>query len=287
MPTRILHTADVHLTPDAPERTEALAAVLELAEDEDVDVVTVGGDLFDAPEDVETLRADLRNDLFADRPFDVLLIPGNHDVEAYRGDVFFGDSCTVLTDDPFEHWTAPAGDVRITGLPYREEPDEELLLALQDREPFDGTEILLLHCSLEAPFDDYETGDEDTVLVNGGPDDLVALTFLDGDGLAGDHRLVNSALPVDDDAVGRDLFAGTDLHAVAHGDILQWHFHFDTVLVDEGGRLGLHFEEFPKGVTCLPFRAGFEIVAERDEHEDQRGSVEVQTPRDQSGKYRD
>jgi len=36
--------------------------------------------------------------------------------------------------------------------------------------------------------------------------------------------------------------------------ILQWHFHFDTVLVDEGGRLGLHFEEFPKGVTCLPFR---------------------------------
>jgi len=129
--------------------------------------------------------------------------------------------------------------------------------------------------------------DEDTVLVNGGPDDLVALTFLDGDGLAGDHRLVNSALPVDDDAVGRDLFAGTDLHAVAHGDILQWHFHFDTVLVDEGGRLGLHFEEFPKGVTCLPFRAGFEIVAERDEHEDQRGSVEVQTPRDQSGKYRD
>jgi len=129
--------------------------------------------------------------------------------------------------------------------------------------------------------------DEDTVLVNGGPDDLVALTFLDGDGLAGDHRLVNSALPVDDDAVGRDLFAGTDLHAVAHGDILQWHFHFDTVLVDEGGRLGLHFEEFPKGVTTLPFRAGFEIVAERDEHEDQRGSVEVQTPRDQSGKYRD
>jgi len=127
----------------------------------------------------------------------------------------------------------------------------------------------------------------DTVLVNGGPDDLVALTFLDGDGLAGDHRLVNSALPVDDDAVGRDLFAGTDLHAVAHGDILQWHFHFDTVLVDEGGRLGLHFEEFSKGVTCLPFQAGFEIVAERDEHEDQRGSVEVQTPAINPANYRD
>lgn len=158
--TEILHTADVHLRADRSERMEALDAVLTLAETRDVDVVTIGGDLFDRPEAVASLRPALRDDLFSDRPFRILLIPGNHDVAAYRGDVFFGDACTVVTDEPFEHWTAPAGDVRITGLPYRERPDDALLLALQDRDPFDGTEILLLHCSLDAPFEGAETGDE-------------------------------------------------------------------------------------------------------------------------------
>lgn len=158
---RVLHTADVHLTPDRPERTDALEALLTLAEQEAVDVVTIGGDLFDRPEDVETLRPDLRNELFSDRPFRILLIPGNHDVAAYRGDVFFGDACTVLTDEPFEHWTDPEGELRITGLPYTERPDDDLLLALQDRDPFDGADILLLHCSLDAPFESTDTGAED------------------------------------------------------------------------------------------------------------------------------
>jgi len=158
--TRVLHTADVHLTPDYPERKKGLRTLLERAESSDIDVVTIGGDLFDQPESMEQLRTDLRNDLFTDRSFDIILIPGNHDIEAYRGDVFFGDACTVMTEEPFSHWTAPNDDLRITALPYRERPDDELLLALQDRTPFDGHEALLLHCSLNAPFDGYETGEE-------------------------------------------------------------------------------------------------------------------------------
>ncbi|WP_424016183.1 metallophosphoesterase family protein (plasmid) [Halorientalis pallida] len=160
--TKILHTADVHLRSNRPERRDALAAVLSLAADEAVDVVTIGGDLFDRPEDVEELRTDLRNDLFRDRSFEVLLIPGNHDVAAYRENILFGDSCIVMLDEPFEHWTSPEGDVRVTGVPYRERPDDKFLLALKDREPFDGTEVLLLHCSLDAPFEDIETGAEET-----------------------------------------------------------------------------------------------------------------------------
>ena len=160
--TAVLHTADVHLTADTRERMDALRTLLDHAETNSFDVVTIGGDLFDRPEAVERLRTDLRNDLFSNRSFDIVLIPGNHDVEAYRGDVFFGDSCTVITDEPFEHWTAPDENLRITGLPYREYPDDDLLLALQDRDPFDGAEVLLLHCSLDAPFDDHETGAEET-----------------------------------------------------------------------------------------------------------------------------
>jgi exonuclease SbcD len=158
--TRVLHTADIHLTPDDQERMDALRSLLNLAEQEKTDVVTIGGDLFDQPEDVEQLRTDLRNDLFSDWPFEIILIPGNHDIEAFRGDVFFGDSCSVITEEPFGHWTVPDGNLRITGLPYRERPDDDLLLSLQDREPFEGSEVLLLHCSLDAPFDGHETGDE-------------------------------------------------------------------------------------------------------------------------------
>lgn len=159
--TSVLHTADVHLRSDAPERFDALDRVLETADSGNYDVFTVGGDLFDRPEDVESIRTDLRNDLFSNRPFDIVLIPGNHDVDAFRDDVFFGDSVTVLMAEPFEHWTAPSGELRITGVPYVDRPSNELFLALGDREPFDGTEICLLHCSLDAPFDGQATGDED------------------------------------------------------------------------------------------------------------------------------
>ena len=157
---QILHTADVHLRSDSPERTDALRTCLSIAEEERVDVVTIGGDLFDGPEQADDLRPTLRNDLFADRPFPIILIPGNHDEDAFDRDVFFGDACTVLTDDPYEQWTDPAETIRVTGLPYRSRPDDELLVALRSREPFDGTEILLLHCSLEAPFGEIEQGDE-------------------------------------------------------------------------------------------------------------------------------
>jgi exonuclease SbcD len=159
--TRLLHTADVHLRPDADERRDALETVLKRATGAEADVLTIGGDLFDDPATLEELRPTLRGELFSDRPFEIVLIPGNHDVEAFRGDIYFGDACTVLEREPFEQWTAPDGDLRITGIPYRETPDDELWMALQDRPAFDGTEALLLHCSLDAPFED-ETGDEGT-----------------------------------------------------------------------------------------------------------------------------
>jgi DNA repair exonuclease SbcCD nuclease subunit len=159
--TSIVHTADVHLRPDAEERLAALEAVLEVATDRAADVLTIGGDLFDRPADVQDLRSDLRNRFFSDLRFDVILIPGNHDVEAFRGDLFFGDACTVVADeDHFGTWVAPGGDLRVVAVPYREAATDDLLLALADREPFDGTDVLLFHGSLDAPLG-ADDGDED------------------------------------------------------------------------------------------------------------------------------
>lgn len=158
--TRLLHTADLHLRPDASRRLEGAQRVVDRAADGDVDLLTIGGDLFDDPGAVEELRPRLRNDLFADQPFEILLIPGNHDVDAFRGDVFFGDACTVATEEPYSQWTSPDGTLRVTALPYRERPDDDLLVALEDRADFDGAEAFLFHGSLDVPFADREAGTE-------------------------------------------------------------------------------------------------------------------------------
>lgn len=156
---RLLHTADVHLSPEYPERQAALEELLSLAEEQDTDLVTIGGDLFDSAVDAEELRADLRQ-LFSDRPYPILTIPGNHDEEAFREDLFFGEDFQPAVTEPFEHVTIDEADVRITCLPYTQRPTDDLLVAFKEREPFDGTEILLLHCSLEAPFSDRVVGEE-------------------------------------------------------------------------------------------------------------------------------
>lgn len=161
--SKLVHTADVHLRPDAEERLEALAEVVAIAESESADVLTIGGDLFDQPKNVDQLRADLRTEYFSDLPFDVLLIPGNHDVEAYRGDLLFGNRVTVMSEpsDHFSTWTSEDGRLRIVGIPYQEDPTDDLLFALGNRDEFDGNEALLFHGSLDAPIQ-AETGDEST-----------------------------------------------------------------------------------------------------------------------------
>src|SRR5262249_56597435 len=45
--------------------------------------------------------------------------------------------------------------------------------------------------------------------------------LLDRDGLAGDHRLVDAAAPLEHDPVDRHLLARTDAQAIADDDLLE------------------------------------------------------------------
>lgn len=156
----LLHTADVHLAEGHPERLEALEAVIDAAEARDAPVVTVGGDLFHEPHDVDAIRPALRGDSLADRDVEVVIIPGNHDREGFRGNTYFGDSATVLLEEPFEHHHPAGADCRITGVPFVDRPDESLFVELADRPPHDGPEVLLLHCSLDVGLPADATGEE-------------------------------------------------------------------------------------------------------------------------------
>lgn len=154
---KILHTADVHLKEDDSNTVEALEHVLEKAEEQDVDLLTIGGDLFHTPEDAEALRPRLR-DIFKNNSFDILAIPGNHDEEVYRENLRFGNDLDVMTDEPYS--TEMFGDVEIVGVPFTSSMDDELFSALKEKSE-DKTQILLLHCTLDIGFQSGAVGEEE------------------------------------------------------------------------------------------------------------------------------
>lgn len=154
---KILHTADIHLREDAPETVAALKQVLAQAESNDVELLTIAGDIFDSPADAEALRSELR-DLLKDNPFDILAIPGNHDEDVYRDNLRFGNDLEILTDTPCSSVAFDA--IEVIGVPFTSSMNEELFSTLQANES-DLTQVLLLHCTLDIGFQSGAVGAEE------------------------------------------------------------------------------------------------------------------------------
>ncbi|MFB6174292.1 MAG: exonuclease SbcCD subunit D [Halobacteriales archaeon] len=165
---RLLHTADLHL--GRGERSlDALDALLDAAAREEVDALTVGGDCFDSAAAADELRPQLR-ERFTDNPFDVAVVPGNHDADAFRGNVEFGPDVRLLATDPYEvaavgdgevvgvPYRERLGDDEVVGVPYRERLGDDLFFELQERAHEDAA--LCLHCTLDAGFGASATGGE-------------------------------------------------------------------------------------------------------------------------------
>lgn len=144
---KILHTADIHLNEDNNERWEALLRILGLGTKESIDAMAVSGDLFDANIDALKLKTKLRG-ILSDLPFDIYVIPGNHDSRAFEDRAFFGSNIKVINSpgDVFK-----IGDVVVTGLPFRNTREEELYSILRDisaRLDDSGVNLLLYHGEL-------------------------------------------------------------------------------------------------------------------------------------------
>ncbi|WP_123535509.1 metallophosphoesterase family protein [Halosimplex salinum] len=152
---RVLHTADLHLGRGGERSVAALDALLDAAAREEVDALTVGGDCFDSAADADELRPVLR-ERFTDNPFDVVVVPGNHDADAFRGNVEFGPDFRTLSTEPFE--VATVGDGEVIGVPYRERLGDDLFYSLRERADEDS--VLCLHCTLDAGFGAGATGGE-------------------------------------------------------------------------------------------------------------------------------
>ncbi|UCH70612.1 MAG: DNA repair exonuclease, partial [Candidatus Bathyarchaeota archaeon] len=77
-------------------------------------VLAISGDLFDKNVDAENLRPKIR-EVFSGNPFDIVVIPGNHDYSCYK-DMYFGENVTVLTE---LDQTYDSNEVRICGIPFQ------------------------------------------------------------------------------------------------------------------------------------------------------------------------
>jgi len=119
---------------------------------------------------------------------------------------------------------------------------------------------------------------EHPLAVDGGPGHGVAGTLVDGDGLAGEHRLVDGRRPVDHDPVDRDLLARADADDVAHPHPAHRHpvLAIGVGGVDEGRLAGPQLDQAGDGAGGLALGPGLQPPAEDQKGDDQGGHVEVQ-----------
>ncbi|HKK07836.1 MAG TPA: metallophosphoesterase [Gemmatimonadota bacterium] len=145
--TRILHTADLHLADGHPERWEALEAVVAAASQREADALLVAGDLLDRGSDHAALRPRIRA-AFEAFAGEVFLLPGNHDLSAYRPGQDWGPRTHLLVGAPVVE--ARTGGVRLVGVPFPAEPIRfsRLRQELAERLEGEAPAVLVLHGTL-------------------------------------------------------------------------------------------------------------------------------------------
>jgi DNA repair exonuclease SbcCD nuclease subunit len=155
---KILHTADIHLREYGDERWDALQKLIEIGKEEKIGILVISGDLFDKGINAENLRPKIR-EIFSDNGFKIILIPGNHDQDSYKGGLYFGEDTAVLSDSPISF-----DDLRIIGIPFEVMGKEDVLRKLRSLKPVltsDKKNILLFHGELlDAFFSRKDFGEE-------------------------------------------------------------------------------------------------------------------------------
>jgi DNA repair protein SbcD/Mre11 len=146
---RIIYTSDIHLSSASKERLAALEDILKKAGEEKAHLLVISGDMFDSNEEADILRPGLRK-MLSSLPFTIMAIPGNHDMDAYRADMNFGDSIKVLNRHPFE--VLDFEEVRITAVPYENQAFNDLAGPLRESINGKRINILVIHCTLDIPY---------------------------------------------------------------------------------------------------------------------------------------
>ena len=117
--------------------------------------------------------------------------------------------------------------------------------------------------------------DERARSVHGSADDAIAGALLHRNRLAGNHRLVDSASALDNDAVHRHLLARTHAQAVSGLDRVERHVLLSAAALDAARRLRREIEERADRRRGAPARAQLEHLPEQDQRDDDDSGLEV------------
>ncbi|KQC12258.1 MAG: hypothetical protein APR63_11530 [Desulfuromonas sp. SDB] len=157
---KILHTSDLHLTDKKNYRWEALTQLLKIADEQQVELMVISGDLFDSKKAGEHLRTEIRH-LFSQNSYTIVLIPGNHDSEVFNRGFYLGDNVITISD-----YRKPLHlkQVDIWGFPYRKMEKQEVqrqIIEIEDIINRQKRNILLFHGELlDTMFCSEDYGDE-------------------------------------------------------------------------------------------------------------------------------
>ncbi len=157
---KILHTADLHLQQVDDERWQALLTILKTAQEQQVDAVTIAGDLFNQDVRSHQLRDKLRT-VFSQQNYKIIILPGNHDARSFESGLFFGDNVTIITDQKI---LVKLNQTTISGLPFEPVSASKLGVKLdklnQKLDP-NQTNLVLFHGELtDLFFSSSDFGDE-------------------------------------------------------------------------------------------------------------------------------
>lgn len=112
---RILHTADLHLRQDKPERLQALEHIVRMVQSHPCDALVIAGDLFDDAAQATAMRSVVRT-LLERAEVPVYIAAGNHDEDAYSRAADYGRNTHIAAgSDPVE-WQG--GELDIVGVPF-------------------------------------------------------------------------------------------------------------------------------------------------------------------------
>jgi len=161
---KILHTSDLHLKIDSPERWQALDKIVDKAKENAVDILAICGDLFDTKKDASKSYEKLRK-IFSDAYFKTLILPGNHDETFYEEGLYLGDNVTIINQ---ENNIFEFDDVKILAIPFKKEYSSnratvELLNELNTQTSYTKPNILLFHgelVTLTCQPDDFGEGEK-------------------------------------------------------------------------------------------------------------------------------
>lgn len=159
---KILHTSDIHIREYEDESWKTFESLVEIGAEEKIDVFVISGDFFDKKVSFVRLYPEIRP-LLNSVEYEFVIIPGNHDQNAFAVDAFLGEKVKVIRKltEPFEY-----KNVRFFGFPFSNITSGQVrnsLRKIKNLADEHMTNILLFHGELiDHSFSGSDFGNEES-----------------------------------------------------------------------------------------------------------------------------